>query len=91
MAKKNIEVAKAAETTATEKKARASVKDKARKHIDRISKRGVVPMVFEEVLTAYAAIGIIKYDEVLEMSDSYAATYILNPYMSTVTAEREEQ
>lgn len=91
MAKKNIEVATAAETTATEKKARESVKDKARKHIDRISKRGVVPMVFEEVLTAYAAIGIIKYDEVLEMSDSYASTYISNPYMSTVTAEKEEQ
>lgn len=78
MAKKNIEATTAAETTATEKKARASVKDKARKHIDRISKRGVVPMVFEEVLTAYAAIGIIKYDEVLEMSDSYAATFITN-------------
>lgn len=75
MAKKKIEAA-AAETTATEKKARASVKDKARKHIDRISKQGVVPMVFEEVLTAYAAIGILKYDEVLEMSDSYAATFI---------------
>lgn len=59
-----------------EKKARVSIKDKARKHIDRISKRGVVPMVFEEVLTAYAAIGILKYDEVLEMSDSYAATFI---------------
>ena len=73
MAKKNIEATAAA---AEEKKARISVKDKARKHIDRISKRGVVPMVFEEVLTAYAAIGIIKYDEVLEMSDSYAATYI---------------
>ena len=75
----------------TEKKARISVKDKARKHIDRISKQGVVPMVFEEVLTAYAAIGILKYDEVLEMSDSYAATYISNPYMSAVTAEREDK
>ena len=76
MAKKNIEATRAAETKAAEKKARASVKDKARNHIDRISKRGVIPMVFEEVLTAYAAIGILKYDEVLEMSDSYAATFI---------------
>ena len=75
MAKKNIE---AATVATTEKKARISVKDKARKHIDRISKRNVVPMVFEEVLTAYAAIGILKYDEVLEMSDSYAATFITN-------------
>ena len=73
MAKKNIE---ATETTTTEKKARVSVKDKVRKHIERITKNGVVPMVFEEVLTAYAAIGILKYDEVLEMSDTYAATFI---------------
>ena len=73
MAKKNNE---ATEAATVEKKARISVKDKARKHIDRICKCGVVPMVFEEVLTAYAAIGILKYDEVLEMSDSYAATFI---------------
>lgn len=73
MKKKNIE---ATATENTEKKARTSVKDKARMHIDRISKKGVVPMVFEEVLTAYAAIGILKYDEVLEISDSYATTFI---------------
>ena len=72
MAKKNIEATAATE----EKKARVSVKDKAREHIDRITKKGVVPMVFEEVLTAYAAVGLLKYDEVLEMSDSYAATFI---------------
>lgn len=59
-----------------EKKARVSIKDKARKHIDRISKSGVVPMVFEEVLVAYAALGILKYDEVLEMSDTYSTTFI---------------
>ena len=72
MAKKNIE----ATATTEEKKVRGSVKDKARKHIERISKRAVVPMVFEEVLTAYAAIGILKYVEVLEMSDAYASTFI---------------
>lgn len=78
MAKKITETTAASGTTAgvEEKKARVSIKDKARKHIDRISKKGVVPMVFEEVLTAYAAIGILKYDEVLEMSDSYATTFI---------------
>lgn len=59
-----------------EKKVRVSIKDKARKHIERISKRGVVPMVFEEVLNAYAALGIIKYDDVLGMSDAYASTFI---------------
>jgi len=75
MAKKN-NGATATTTENTEKKARVSVKDKARNHIDRITKKGVVPMVFEEVLTAYAAIGILKYDEVLEMSGSYATTYI---------------
>ncbi len=73
MAKKNIE---ATATENAEKKARVSIKDKAHKHIERLTKKGVVPMVFEEVLTAYAAVGIIKYDEVLEMSDSYAATFI---------------
>lgn len=76
---KEITKATAASGTTTgieEKKARVSIKDKARKHIDRISNRGVVPMVFEEVLTAYAAIGILNYDEVLEMSDSYTTTYI---------------
>lgn len=72
MANKNIKAA------TDGKKARVSVKDKARMHIDRISKRGMVPMVFTEVLFAYAAIGILKYDEVLEMSDSYAATFITN-------------
>ena len=78
MAKK-INEANAAENTmngTVEKKARLSIKDKARKHIDRIAKKGVLPMEFEEVLTAYAAIGILKYDEVLEMSDTYAATFI---------------
>lgn len=75
MAKKNIEATAAA---TEEKKARVSVKDKARRHIDRISKRGVVPMVFEEVLTAYAAIGVLKYDDAIEMADTYAATFITN-------------
>lgn len=72
-------------------KPRLTAKEKVRKHIERIKNRNVLPMCFEEVLTAYAAIGILKYDEVLEMSDSYASTYISNPYMSAVTAEREEK
>lgn len=76
MTKENIEAIEATATEITEKKARGSIKDRARKHINRIVKKGVVPMVFEEVLTAYAALGILKYDEVLEMSDTYAATFI---------------
>lgn len=78
MAKKITEATAASGTTAgiEDTKARVSIKDKARKHIDRITKRGVVPMVFEEVLKAYAALGILKYDEVLEMSDTYSATFI---------------
>lgn len=75
MAKKNIE-ATAATAATEEKMVRVSAKCKARKYIDRITKKGVVPMVFEEVLTAYAAVGLLKYDEVLKMSDSYAATFI---------------
>lgn len=78
MAKKNVEAAE----QAVEKKARVSVKDRARKHLERISKRGVVPMVFDEVLTAYAAIGVLKYDDAMEMADAYAATFM---------AERGEQ
>lgn len=76
MAKKNIETTEATAIEITEKKARGSIKDKARKHINRITKKGLVPMVFNEVLTAYAALGILKYDEVLEMSDTYSATFI---------------
>lgn len=78
MAKKITEATAANGTTVgtEEKKVRVSIKDKARKHIDRISKKGVVPMVFEEVLVAYAALGILKYNEVLEMSDTYSTTFI---------------
>lgn len=72
MAKKEIAV----KAEGQEKKARVSVKDKAMKHIDRISARRVNPNIFEAVLTAYAAVGLIKYDVVMEMSDSYANSYI---------------
>lgn len=65
------------ETAGTEVvKARVTTKDKARRYIERISKRQVMPLVFEAVLTAYAAIGVLKYEEVMEMSDSYSSTYI---------------
>lgn len=79
MAKKNIEATTAGEGTTPgteEKKARVSIKDRARKHIDRISKRGVVPMVFNEVLTAYVAIGVLKYDDAMEMADTYASVFM---------------
>ena len=78
MSKKNIE-ATATEATATEAPERkhVSVKEKAKKYIEIMINHKALPMVFEEVLTAYAAIGILKYDEVLEMSDTYASTFII--------------
>lgn len=57
-------------------KKRLNAKERAKKHIDRISARRVNPNIFEAVLTAYAAVGLMKYDDVLEMSDSYANSYI---------------
>lgn len=72
MAKKEVTA------TATEeaKVKRVTNKEKAMKHIERCKKRGMVPMSFEAVLTAYAAIGILKYDDVMEMSEQYADTFI---------------
>lgn len=73
MAKKNIEATAAA---TEEKKTRVSVNDKARRHIERIINRRVVPMVLDEVLTAYAAIGALKYADAIEMADNYATAFM---------------
>lgn len=73
MAKKNIEATAAA---TEEKKARVSVKDKARRHIERIVNRRVVPMVLDEVLTAYAAIDVLKYADAIEMANNYATAFM---------------
>ena len=63
--------------TATEQKVkRISTKDKAVKHIARLKERRVSVVAFDAAVTAYAAIGIIKYDTALEMSDKYAAEIV---------------
>lgn len=75
MAKKNV-VTENAEQTA--KKNRTSIKDKARAHITRLENRQVMPAQYGAVLEAFAAIGLIKYDETLDMLDRYTADYMAN-------------
>ena len=75
MAKK-IAVIENAEQTA--KKPRTSIKDRAKAHITRIENRQVTPSQFGAVLEAFAAIGLVKYDESLDMLDRYTADYMTN-------------
>ena len=75
MAKK-IAVIENAEQTA--KKPRTSIKDKAREHITRLENRQVLPAQYGAVLEAFAAIGLVKYDETLDMLDRYTADYMAN-------------
>lgn len=75
MAKK-ITVIENAEQTA--KKPRTSIKDKARAHITRLENRQVMPAQYGAVLEAFAAIGLVKYDETLDMVDRYTAEYMAN-------------
>ena len=75
MAKKNV-VTENAEQTA--KKPRISIKDKARAHITRLENRQVLPAQYGAVLEAFAAIGLVKYDETLDMLDRYTADYMAN-------------
>lgn len=75
MAKKNV-VTENAEQTA--KKSRTSIKDRARAHITRIENRQVLPAQYGAVLEAFAAIGLVKYDETLDMLDRYTADYMAN-------------
>lgn len=75
MAKKNA-VIENAEQTAT--KSRTSIKDKARAHITRLENRQVMPAQYGAVLEAFAAIGLVKYDEALDMVDRYTADYMSN-------------
>ena len=70
MAKKNAEQ--------TTKKSRTSIKDKARAHITRIENRQVSPAQYGAVLEAFAAIGLVKYDETLDMVDRYTAEFMVN-------------
>lgn len=75
MAKKNVATENAEQTA---KKPRASIKDKARAHITRIENRQVVPAQYSAVLEAFAAVGLVKYDDVLNMVDKYTADYMAN-------------
>lgn len=75
MAKKNV-VTENAEQSA--KRSRASIKDKARAHITRIENRQVTPAQYGAVLEAFAAVGLVKYDDAVDKVDRYAADYMAN-------------
>lgn len=75
MAKKNVATENAEQTA---KKSRTSIKDRARAHITRIENRQVIPAQYGAVLEAFAAIGLVKYDETLDMLDRYTADYMTN-------------
>lgn len=75
MAKKNAVIENAEQTA---KKPRTSIKDKARAHITRIENRQVVPAQYSAVLEAFAAVGLVKYDDALNMADKYAADFMAN-------------
>lgn len=74
MAKKNVVTENAEQV----KKPRTSIKDKARAHITRLENRQVMPAQYGAVLEAFAAIGLVKYDETLDMLDKYTADYMAN-------------
>ena len=71
-------MAKKIVTTENATKPRISIKDKARAHITRLENRQVMPAQYGAVLEAFAAIGLIKYDESLDMLDNYTADYMTN-------------
>lgn len=75
MTKKNV-VTENAEQAVT--KTRNSIKDKARAHITRLENRHVLPAQYGAVLEAFAAIGLVKYNESLDMLDRYTADYMAN-------------
>lgn len=75
MAKKNVATEN---TEQTAKKSRTSIKDRARAHITRIENRQVLPAQYGAVLEAFAALGLVKYDETLDMVDRYTAEYMAN-------------
>ena len=75
MSKKNVVVDNAEQAV---KKSRISIKDKARAHITRLENRQVLPAQYGAVLEAFAAIGLVKYDETLDMLDRYTADYMAN-------------
>lgn len=75
MAKKNVTIENAEQTA---KKSHTSIKDKARAHITRLENRQVMPAQYGAVLEAFAALGLVKYNETLDMVDRYTAEYMAN-------------
>ena len=75
MARKNVATENAEQTA---NKPRNSIKDKARAHITRLENRRVTPTQYGMVLEAFAAVGLIKYDEALEKTDRYTSDYIVD-------------
>ena len=75
MAKKNV-ATENTEQTAT--KSYTSNKDRARAYITRLENRQVMPAQYGAVLEAFAASGLIKYVETLDMLDRYTADYMAN-------------
>lgn len=60
------------------KKPRTTIKDKAKAHITRLENRQVMPAQYGAVFEAFAAIGLVKYNESLDMLDRYTADYMAN-------------
>lgn len=75
MTKKNVVTENAEQAL---KKSRTSIKEKARAHITRLENRQVLPAQYGAVLEAFAAIGLVKYNETLDMLDRYTADYMAN-------------
>lgn len=75
MAKKNVVIENAEQTAI---KPRTSIKDRARAHITRLENRQVIPTQYGAVLEAFAAIGLVKYEETLDMVDRYTAEFMAN-------------
>ena len=82
MAKK--EVIKATEGQEVKKERKASAKEKAFRFIERCKRQNMTPCSFESVLTAYAAVGFIRYDELMEMTENYS-----NEFMASLTNGKE--
>lgn len=73
MEKKNPETDNAEQIV---KKSRNSIKDMARAHITRLEIRQASPASYGAVLEAFAAVGLIKYNEALDMTDRYTAEFM---------------
>lgn len=75
MAKKNVATENAEQTA---KKPHTSIKDRAMAHVTRLENRQVLPAQYGAVLEAFAAVGLVKYNDALDMVDRYTADYMAN-------------